>query len=236
MLPKIVVPAIAAIVGVGIGYGWAMKGSVGAPGAAQKDMTACYEDATKKLMDAGIIMPDNEVRSITGTVQAISGNTVTLAVPSLNRNPLSEPTPTTRTITIADGTMVTLRKERNMDEFMKEVDAYQKAMFERSESQTGPEGAASAPAKEIAPPQQYTETTITLSDIKVGMRVTVSAEADILRAEQITATSFSVIERAMEDADSLPPGAAPEMQGPSDDESTPPSMPTAPRAIPPGGI
>jgi len=185
-----IVPLVTLVVGAGVGYGWATRTPSGAPSSlSPAELRTCYDEATKTLTTAGVIEPDAEQRSFTGTIRSVSGNTVTLAVEQLSRNPLAEKTPEVRMVTIAADTKLTLRVMREENEYFMEQRDYQDALFAAAE------GNADADLSTVIPPSPYKESVITLADVKEGMTVSVTADMDILRAEAFTALEFSVIEQ-----------------------------------------
>lgn len=213
-LTPIIVPIITLVVGAGLGYGWSMRApagtTAGVAGMTSKETRACYDEVTKKLELAGILQPEREMRSMGGEVKSVSGNTVMLTVSNLSRSPLADPTPEVRTVTVPADLKITLRKDRDEMEFYKEQQAFQEARFKRAEN---PEDEAEG--VQLTPPMPFTETTITMADVKPGMRVTVSAETDIFRAESFTATTFAAMEQVVR-GEGGPDGGRPPRELPPD--------------------
>lgn len=159
---------VAVIVGLAGGYFWGYaKG-----GAAVMASYAGKIDQLKNLLPV-----PTTLNSLSGKVTAVSGMTLTLAAASITPNPFADAFPAIREVTAISSTTITRATQTNPLEFQKEVQAYT--------SQIGKPG---SPA--VAAPSPVSQTVISLSDIKVGDTVTVTAGSNILDAASFTATTI----------------------------------------------
>ena len=190
--------------------GFAAGAAIYGPRQWKSGHAAGYSDANKelsaKLDKSGLLPPVPQTMSLTGTVTAVNGDSLTMTVPQMNRNPLANDAPTTRTVTLADGGKVVLSKSLSPDEYTAANRHYQdeqKAFMEAM--------AAGKTATPPAPPAPFTQSPAKFSDIKVGMQVTVQSKSDIAFAASIAADSLSIqnLEVATPPAPPAPPAGGP---------------------------
>lgn len=149
---KIVTPIAALIIGAIMGF---IVGA-GQPSSEVAHLQAQIESA-KKFFPS---IP--EMRSVSGTIKNISGDTVTIE--SANAANPFEVLPAERTITITSDTKITSLDQKDQAMFQKEMAEFSKTAM-----------APRAGDTMVMPPMPFTEKNIKLSDLKVGM--TISAEA-----------------------------------------------------------
>ncbi|HQT82920.1 MAG TPA: hypothetical protein PLW99_02085 [Candidatus Paceibacterota bacterium] len=125
--------------------------------------------------------PQMAMTSVSGTIQGISGNTITLNTPQ-SPNPFVT-TPATRTVTVTSSTKIVKSTPVDPTVFQQEMAAYQKAVQKSATSTT-----ATPPPM----PMPVTQTTIMLSDLKAGDMVTVDAGKDVSTASSFDAATVTV--------------------------------------------
>lgn len=171
---------IALVVGLGFGYviGW---GSTASSYQAQ-------------IAKAAAFFPQmTDVRSVSGTVKSVSGNSITVTTVAMNPFDTS---PTERIVTVGNDTAIVKDVQKDPKVFQDELAAYQTALGKVKKvalpAVTGTSTAASAAASIPTPPSPFTEETLKLSDLKAGTQVTVTASENIKTATTFEATRISV--------------------------------------------
>jgi hypothetical protein len=153
--------------------------TVAAPGNAGFD--AGYEAAKKKIEDSGIVPPTSaQVLAVSGSVTAVSGNSVTINANPVSINPLEDQGPSIRVITVTSTTEINIKVALTNAEFQTALGQFTKD---------------SAAGKQVAPPDPFRTVKGSLSDIKVGMIITATAETDVRDAESITATNIDAVKQ-----------------------------------------
>jgi len=205
--------------------------------------SAAYEQAVSdiklKLQAAGYLAPLGETKSISGTVTAVGTDSLDIDANQLSTNPLEEPTPVKRHVTVGADTKIVkvepLSPEESdaaMKNFMDEQKKYQAAMAAGKVATVVPP----------VPPVMETIIDIKLSDLAEGDTVIVGADQDIARAESFTATEVKLAARATTPI-GAPSGAIeppPVSGGPAGlmtpPPPPPPPPPTAPLPPPPAPL
>lgn len=123
---------------------------------------------------------NTESRVVSGTIVSVSANGFILTQDSLAVDPKADGIADNRTISVDEKTSIVTVKEKDPDDFRKEMQEF----LEKSGSRTTPPP---------APPLATTETTTTLSNLRVGQRVTVESDADL----RFLPTIHAVTVRAM---------------------------------------
>ncbi|HUX36146.1 MAG TPA: hypothetical protein VMV71_03900, partial [Candidatus Paceibacterota bacterium] len=160
---------LALIVGVAIGY-----------------FGAGYEYSAQLNKAKEAFPPIPVMNSVSGTIQSISGNTITLQTP-LSGNPF-ENLPTVRQITVTDSTKLVKSEPVDPKAFQREMAAYQTAVQKAQKAPVSSSSTVPSMANMPTPPQLFTETAISISDLKAGDSITVDAGKDIT-----TSTSFDAV-------------------------------------------
>ncbi len=168
---------VALIVGLVGGYFW---------GYARGGMavTASY---APKIVEVSKLFPPapTSMLSLSGQVKSINGSVVTLDVGSLTPDPFAvENFPEVREVTVANAAKITKMVQKDPAELQQEVEAYTKQAVNVSAT------AGVVPVGPSEGPVPFTEKNISLSDIKMGDMVIVTAGSDIMSAPSFTATAI----------------------------------------------
>jgi len=140
-----------------------------------------YEAA--KLRFSAICPQLNEaVMSLSGSVKSAGSKSIVVSEESLAVDPIADGISKDRTVQLAANGKVILMKEKDADQFNKESEAFAKLSVP-----TSPQATLSQP------PSRFTETNGALSDIKVGMTVTVESDKDLRLLSTINASVIRVI-------------------------------------------
>jgi len=211
-------------VGLIVGYG-AGRVSTGTPINPLSDQKGGYEGgyqaAMQKIADSGLLpQAPKASSSLDGTVKSSAEGRLTIEADIQAFDPLGlAGLPTERTVTITDSTALVQLEEMTPEEFEDVQRAFNEAL---ADYRPDPEAPVAPPAL----PSRYKETKISLSEIKVGDRVTVEAAADILNA-----ASFEAVSVAVQPAAAVAPTPEVNPTVPSAPATT--SEPSAPSDIPP---
>ncbi len=131
--------------------------------------------AARKKYQALCPLASLAVRQFTGTVQSVSGDTLTVLQQSLETDPLVDGVEDLRTVTITSATA------------LQRVDAKPLNQIEQ-------ELAASRTSKQITPPPSlYSFISVKLAEIRVGQRVSVEAATDVRLQSNIQAVTIRLI-------------------------------------------
>lgn len=137
---------------------------------------AGYQDgftAAKALVEnsnlGALIRTPDDIRSLAGTVTAVNGERLTLHL--VSNSPFDDPALADRTVLVASSTKITKFVLKDPKVFQSELAAYTKT-------------------KSAPPPVPLTVATITLSDIKIGDSVLVTASGNIKSRKEFTAVSI----------------------------------------------
>ena len=170
------------VVGLVAGYG-AGRVSTGTPvnplSTSKGGYQEGYDAAHKKLLASGLVPQiQSDVRTLSGTVKAVDGNTLTLDVEYHPLDPLDETTyPTERVVTVGKDAKITQVDAKDPAQFQAEMQAFQQAIAKGEQATT--------------PPSQIVEKAISLADLKPGDTVMVTADEAILSASSFTAISVA---------------------------------------------
>ncbi len=179
----IAVAAVAAVALLIVGYAWGASRSSNASilslggGSYATGYAAGIADAKKKLKESGIVPSSPEqVTTLSGTVKSVDADRFVIKANPVSMNPLDAQGPTDRTIVVGSQTKITIRVAMTPEELNAAMKAFQ----------------ANINSKKLAiPPAPFTEKTASISDIKIGMVVTVTAADNIKDAATINATAVS---------------------------------------------
>ncbi|MFA5842006.1 MAG: hypothetical protein WC835_03560 [Candidatus Paceibacterota bacterium] len=139
-------------------------------------------DKVKKMFPA---QPD--IRSVSGTIAGISGNTITLkTVASINP---FENSPDTREVTVTNGTKIIRSEPKTPEAFREEMSAYQKAL---KKTFPAPGATTTTAAKMPTSPMPFNEIAIQISDLKAGDMITVESGKDIKTAPDFEAVKITL--------------------------------------------
>ena len=186
-------------------------------GAAAGYAGAVYQYSAQINKVKSAFPMQTSVTSVAGTIQSISGNTITI-LSSPSGNPF-ENLPTTRTVTVTSATKIVKSTLKDPAVFQQEMAAYQKAVQKVIQKEVS---STTLPTM----PTPAAETTLDISKLKVGDMVSVDAGKDVA-----TATSFdAVVITVTAEAFAVPGGTASTTavgMAPAPAGSTPPLTNTA---------
>ena len=147
-------------------------------------------EAAKKLFPS-----ISDMRAVSGKVTQVGSNSLTIQTDVVT-SPFDD-VPSVREIVVGPNTKLTKQISKDPKGFRAEMAAY-----EAKAANIKP-GSVNAP---LVPPSSFSEEEIKLSDIKVGDRITASADENIKTAAKFTALAVQVMPAAPA---VLPPTAAP---------------------------
>lgn len=165
-LRKVAVPAITLAIGVVLG--------VAVESVQVAKLQSQIESAKKFFPSAPAL---GETRVVSGTIQAISGDTITLE--ERRSNPF-EQGPTERTITVTPETKLVSIEQKDRETIQQERAEENAAIM------------SGEPVVPPSPPVLFTEKSITFRALTVGMMVSVEANENIQGKTSFTATKISV--------------------------------------------
>jgi len=214
---EMLIAAIAAVVFTGFGiYAGEVYRGAGINGTCQKQVSvksgdntyrAGWEAAKKRLQETGFggpMMAGMEIRNISGSVEKVDGNKISLKIRALE--PLADSKLDTRVITVSDKTKIVKMTQKDQAVFQKEMSDFQKKMQDNMKNASA---SGSVPGGFIGmPPEMYNKEDVKISNIKQGDMVMVAANEDIKEKAEFEALEINI-------------------------QPAPPSMPAAPGSIPP---
>jgi len=173
----IAVAAVAVVALFIVGYSWGATRTsttlIGAGGDYASGYSAGVAAAKQKLTASGLIPPSPAtVTIIAGTVNSVDTDKFIIRANPVSLNPLDEQGPAVRTVVVNKDTQFIANVPMTPDESAAAMKLFQDNM---KAGKTG------------APPLPYTEKTVDLSAIKIGMVVTITSTDDIKLAGTINA-------------------------------------------------
>lgn len=136
----------------------------------------------------GFFRVENDVRSVSGTVTAITSDRLTVHSQSVG-NPFNEPAISDRTILIAATTKVVRLTAKDSAVFQAELAAFTKAAQLSQTTSTMTGTPISPPA---AFPQMFSQTTVSAASIQVGDLVTAITSENVKAAAEFTAQEIQI--------------------------------------------
>lgn len=195
MLFVLILVLLALIVGYGVGTTVAGKrladvASQQADVAYQRGFETAWSEARTKVA-ASPLFPQTapEITSVNGTVAAVGDDYLEVETIPIILNPLEEQAPVTRRVRVAATTTIMAASAKPDSVIQQEFDAFIQAQQQYSQKLAAGEIPGESPP--IAP-TPLEETAMTLSEIKTGMVVTVTAASNILRAASFDAVKIRV--------------------------------------------
>lgn len=168
-----------AVVFFGVGYFTSASGIFAfLSGVSQNTFQAGWDAAKKRLVETGFAGPiraDMEVKNISGEIQKIDGNKITLKIHPLE--PLADPSLDTRIVVVDSATKIYGVAAKDPKEYAAEVKAYEKNR---------------KPADPITLPDSFKKIEISVSDLKAGDVISVIAEKDIKEAKEFAALEINL--------------------------------------------
>lgn len=162
--------AVGLIAGFLVGKSFAAPKGLSAPAAGSYD--AGYADAKSTLERLSVIAPEPaQLTELSGPVVEVKGTSFTMQVDKEVLNPLVKDVPEIREVRVGDGTAIVIKVLRDAAAYKADLEAYNKSLGE------------AVPAGKTVPaaPSPYEDKKISLSDLKKGDHVIVSAGRDVKR-------------------------------------------------------
>lgn len=158
---------------------------------------AGWDAAKQRLIDSGSVPSTGmnvEVRAVSGQITEINGDKITLKIRPLE--PLADASLDTRIITVDSNTKITSMVPKDPKEFATEMEAYSKKMSANinvtpNMTKVGSTSTPPVPYVPITPPESFTKTTISVSDLKVGQTINVTTDKNIKDVKEFSATEIS---------------------------------------------
>jgi len=175
------------------------------------------------------------MQSVTGTVQSVSGNLITMKTQSFNP---FENLPEIRKVTVTSTTKIVKTAPKDPKVLQAEMDAYQKSIQKTIPPKAGTPVPAAASSM-ATPPTPMIETVLKVSDLKAGDMIMVDAGKDVKTVASFDAVKITVLgSAAVSPAGALPAGTPTATVPPPAGISagvlpagTPPPTPTVPAGI-----
>jgi hypothetical protein len=179
----IIIAAIVISLGAGVFVGMKIK-KTSVPVAGGDSYKSGWEAAMQTVKESGIIPqpPDGMgMKNITGIVQTISGNTLTLKItmPGL----IDAPELITRTVTIDANTKIFQLVQKDPAQVQKEMAVFEEKFKEQQANKTS----EVLPMVDIQDKKE-----VTVSSIKAGQIVMIRVEDDIKNKQQFTASEIQI--------------------------------------------
>ena len=124
-----------------------------------------------------------EITSVSGTVEEIQDNKISLKIHPLE--PLADPELDNRVIEVDDNTKIYQLIEKGQAEYQREMAEFNQRIEEQIKD---PEAVAEVSEY----PEPYTRQEISLTDIEIGQRITVTTQEDIKDTKQFKAIEITV--------------------------------------------
>ena len=144
------------------------------------------QSATKKVV---------EIKKVVGEITAINNDKITIKIKPLE--PLADPSLDSRVVLVNAATKFYSSEQKDPKEYLAEMQEYQKNI-KASKASTTKILAPVTPATKIVSPSRFIKKEISLTDLKVGQRISISAGEDIknlpeFSALEITLSSFVLV-------------------------------------------
>lgn len=138
-----------------------------------KDGWAGANSRLSSSKSVGILSNRGEVRMISGVVESINGNKINIKIEPLEL--LADPSLDIRTTIVDSNTSMAINIPRDPKIVQKEMDLFIKNMQSSKDRQ------------DLTPPKSSTEEKATISDIKIGSTILVTASSDIKNIKEFNA-------------------------------------------------
>lgn len=135
-------------------------------------------NAAKSMLNKTGLLPTtpNKIMTVGGVIKAVDNNQITIAVSGVTPNPLEDQGPVYRTVNVSGKTAIVAM----MSLSAAEMDAANKGFLADLKNGRHP-----------SPPAPFKEQVAKISDLKVGMQISVTSSDDIKDASTINATKIS---------------------------------------------
>lgn len=167
------------IIGAGVSFVYFKQAPVDSSNTYQAGFDAARKLVTESPMGMVFRIPD-DIRTLSGTVTAVSGNQITIHTESIN--PFDDPKLADRTVFITGDTKITKISQGDPKVFQAEMEAFMKTM------QSGKRTGGTLPPT----PPQPTSTTVLASSVVVGNTLTATAVENIKTSKEFTASEIQI--------------------------------------------
>lgn len=177
------IPVLCLIVGLagGLFVGFILEKS-----SADTALTKYQASLKARFASLNIPSPQmTEVKRVSGSIKAISGETVTVALQS-PRELFGDPALDERTVTVGNNTKISILVQKDMAVFQKEMDTFQSVLKNQKP------GVPLDPSKMPTPPQMFDKKESTLSSLKVGQVVNIVTAENVKTMKSFIAASIEV--------------------------------------------
>lgn len=175
------------IVGLVVGMGASSVYFKQAPAGTENTYQAGFDAAKKRVEESSfgmMIRTPDDIRALSGTVTAVSGNRITIHTQSIN--PFDAPALLDRTIVITKDTKIIETSQGDMKAFRVEMEAFMK------KTQAGRGTGATRPS--LPAPVSVT---VDILSIKIGDTLTVTAVENIRATKEFSASEIQVQPKAI---------------------------------------
>jgi hypothetical protein len=192
------------------------------PAGKDNNYQAGWDAAKVQLQKSGFGAPVGlEIKTLSGTVDKISGNTLTLKNVS-NSDPLADSSLSVRTVQVTKDTKFYQLTQKDQVQFQKEMEEFQKKMKDQSGENPS-----------VTPPSPQDKKEVALSDIKEGQSVSVTSSENIKDKKEFTATQIEISFMSAISPEALNAGGKAVTPPPVLPNSSAVSAPSSPVAPPP---
>jgi hypothetical protein len=202
-LPLLILSVVVAAV-AGFAVGWQSGSSKAAKASYDEGYATARAEDTAKLESLGFIRPtmeeEGEMLSLSGTVSAVGANSFDLLVSITPASPLDEVREYPVKVNVDAETKISLQSRVNEEDFMAAMEKFQDAM--RAQETAG----GAEEENIVEPPSMYKTVEIKLTDLAVGMSVSIETATDARDQSEVIATGVTA--REMEPEEIVPEGSA----------------------------
>ena len=183
MLKQISAGIIVALIflGIGIFIGVKIPKKQISQTGTENTYQAGWDAAREKIKQSpsfATMQPAGEVKSVSGTIQKINGNKITIK--TFQMDPLADESLSERIVVVDSNSKISLNVQKSSEKMQAEMQAFQEKMkTQNSDPAKAPEA--------IAPPIPFEEKTIALSDLKEGQSISVISSENIGEKKELVA-------------------------------------------------
>lgn len=155
---------------------------------------AGWDAARTRLVDSGFIMPSGvkrEIKTVMGEIKEINDDKITLKIRPLE--PLADESLDARIIVVDSATKIYSLEAKDQKEYLVEMTAY---------ANKKPDG------KSVTPPDIFKKSEISLTDLKVGQTISITAENDIKEVQEFTALEIDYTKLVVPTPPAVPAAAS----------------------------
>ncbi len=185
MRQTVLISLAAALIFFTLGYAVGGNLTGQAPGLNQPAGTdtfqAGWEAARRRLSDSGFMpmIGNYEIKNVSGEVKSLSDNDIILKIKPLE--PLADPALDERTVEIDGSTKYYLFEQKDRNQYQGEMAEFNNKMGEQTKKSLQ-SGETPEP---IRPPEPFNKKQVSLSDVKIGTILNVTAAEDDIKNSKI---------------------------------------------------